>query len=43
VAYLALIEIVKRFFDRHEAKRPEEVGRQKALAARRVGAAIKKT
>jgi Mg2+-importing ATPase len=43
VAYLALIEIVKRVFDRHEAKRPEEVARQKALAARRVGAAIKKT
>jgi Mg2+-importing ATPase len=43
VAYLALIEIVKRIFDQREAKRPDEVARQKALAARRVGAAIKKT
>ena len=41
VAYLALIEIVKRIFDRREARRPEEVSRQKLLAARRVGAAIK--
>jgi Mg2+-importing ATPase len=43
IAYLALIEIVKRFFDRREAKRPEEVARQKSLTARRVGAAIKNT
>jgi Mg2+-importing ATPase len=43
VAYLALIEFVKRVYDRREAKRPDEVARQKALAARRVGAAIKKS
>jgi P-type Mg2+ transporter len=43
LAYLALIEFVKRVYDRREAKRPDEVARQKALAARRVGAAIKKS
>ena len=40
-AYLLLIEIVKRIFDRREAVRPEEVLRQKSLAARRSGAAAK--
>jgi Mg2+-importing ATPase len=38
VAYLALIEIVKRIFDRREARRPDEVARRKGLAARRAGA-----
>jgi P-type Mg2+ transporter len=37
--YLTLIEIVKRIFDRREASRPEAVARQKAVAARRLGAA----
>jgi Mg2+-importing ATPase len=38
VAYLALIEIVKGIFDRHEAGRPESVARQKVLTARKAGA-----
>ena len=29
-AYLTMIEIVKRFFDRYETRRPEAVARQKA-------------
>ncbi|MGD0248261.1 MAG: HAD-IC family P-type ATPase, partial [Candidatus Limnocylindrales bacterium] len=37
-AYLTLIEIVKRIFDRREASRPEAVARQKAVAVRRLGA-----
>ena len=32
-AYLTLIEIVKRFFDRYEARRPEAVARQKKTQA----------
>jgi Mg2+-importing ATPase len=31
-AYLTMIEIVKRFFDRYETKRPEAVARQKSRA-----------
>ena len=37
VAYLALIEVVKFFFNRHEARRPDEVSRQKRGAALRAG------
>jgi Mg2+-importing ATPase len=40
VAYLTLIEIVKRIFDRREAGRPEAVARNKALAARKAGASV---
>ena len=32
VAYLTMIEIVKRFFDRYETRRPEAVARQKTRA-----------
>ncbi len=38
-AYLTLIEIVKRIFERREALRPEAVARRKAVAVRRLGAA----
>jgi Mg2+-importing ATPase len=38
-AYLTLIEIVKRIFDRREALRPEAVARRKAVAVRRLGSA----
>jgi hypothetical protein len=31
-AYLTMIEIVKRFFDRYETRRPEAVARQKSRA-----------
>ena len=37
-AYLALIEIAKRYFDRHEARRPEAIARQKARTFRRPSA-----
>jgi Mg2+-importing ATPase len=40
-AYLLLIEIVKVFFNRYEARRPESIARQKGLALRRAGAAQK--
>jgi Mg2+-importing ATPase len=40
-AYLTLIEIVKRIFDRHEAGRPDAVARQKVLTARRASAVAK--
>ena len=36
-AYLTMIEFVKIFFDRYEARRPEAVARQKVMAARHVG------
>ena len=36
VAYLTLIEIVKRIFDTREARRPEEIARRKAHARLRV-------
>jgi Mg2+-importing ATPase len=39
-AYIALMEIVKRIFDRREAGRPEAVARSKALAARKAGASV---
>ena len=38
VAYLTLIEIVKRIFDRREAQRPEAIARQKARTFRRPSA-----
>jgi Mg2+-importing ATPase len=38
-AYLTLIEIVKRIFDRREARRPEAIARQKARTLRRPSAA----
>jgi hypothetical protein len=41
VAYMTLIEIVKVFFNRHEARRPESIARQKGLAQRRAGAVQK--
>jgi Mg2+-importing ATPase len=41
VAYLTLIEIVKVFFNRYEARRPESIARQKGLAQRRAGAVQK--